>query len=165
MAVGTAERLLLRRGLTTTPSTERTLIMTDLNYVVLTGRLTRDPIVRRGETGTVFAYFTVATNRFYKDKTGGFQQETAFVPCIVFGRWAEMVSKRMKGELVVAAGRLRTDVWEQDAEKRSQLTLVCDSVRSFAAAHGTVAGISPEEDGMPVGGNEMSEQVKSSVPF
>jgi single-strand DNA-binding protein len=90
--------------------------MTDLNHVVITGRLTRDPVVRRGDTGTVFAYFTIATNRFYKDKAGVFKQETAFVPCLVFGRWAELISHRLKGEPVVASGRLRTEVWEHDSE-------------------------------------------------
>lgn len=139
--------------------------MTDLNYVVLTGRLTRDPVLRRAETGVVFAYFTVATNRFYKDKAGAFKQETAFVPCVVFGRWAELISHRIKGEPVVAAGRLRTDVWEQDAEKRSQLTLVCDSVRPFAPGHTNGPAIPADADENAAGGGQLSEEVKNSVPF
>jgi single-strand DNA-binding protein len=138
-------------------------IMTDLNYIVLTGRLTRDPVARRGETGVFFAYFTIAANRFYKDKTGAFQQETAFVPCVAFGRSAELISHRLKGEPVIAAGRLRTDVWEQDAEKRSQLTLVCESVRAFTNL-AIASPISDQEEDR-ANGDPVPQEIKNSVPF
>jgi single-strand DNA-binding protein len=137
--------------------------MTDLNHIVATGRLVRDPILRRATTGTSVAMFTIAVNHYYRDKAGAFQQEAAFINCIAFARAAEMLTHRLKGEPIMVNGRLRTDTWEQDAEKRSQLTLVCDAVRCFAA--GSIAPTSSESSETSAKVMEMAEDVKASVPF
>jgi single stranded DNA-binding protein len=63
--------------------------MTDINIATLTGRLVRDPILRNGDGGTLIGNFTLASNKRYKDKAGAVQEETAFLPCKAFGRWAE----------------------------------------------------------------------------
>lgn len=107
--------------------------------------------------------FTIAVTHYYRDKSGEFQQEVAFLSCVAFARAAEMLTHRIKGEPVLVAGRLRTDTWEQDAEKRSQLTLVCDSVRCFAP--GTLPPTIRQSGEEPATGTEMSEAVKNSVPF
>src|SRR3569832_1658058 len=138
--------------------------MTDINQIVATGRLVRDPIMRRATTGTLVAVFTLAANHYYRAKSGEFEQEAAFIPCIAFSRTAEMLSQRMKGEAILVIGRLRTDTWEQDAERRTQLTLVCDSVRCFAAGSSEIAGTQnqTENETSPV---QMSQEVLNSVPF
>ena len=82
--------------------------MSDLNMVTLTGRLVRDPDVRRGDSGNLWGVFTLASNYHYKDKGGAFQEEAAFVDCKTFGRWAESLAKRKKGDMALVAGRLRS---------------------------------------------------------
>lgn len=138
--------------------------MTDLNQIVATGRLVRDPIVRRAATGTMVALFTLATNHYYRAKNGEFEQEAAFIPCIAFHKAAEALAHRAKGEPILVAGRLRTDSWEKDSERRSQLTLVCDSVRCFASHNVTSPGAGEEVENVP-SPDEMPEEVKNSVPF
>jgi single-stranded DNA-binding protein len=54
------------------------------------------------------------------------------VPCKAFGGWAESLSEHHKGEQLIVSGRLRTEKWEKDGKPRSQLALVCDSVRFLA---------------------------------
>lgn len=135
--------------------------MTDINQIIATGRLVPDPILRRAATGTMVALFTLATNHHYRGKNGEFEQEAAFIPCIAFSRAAETLSHRVKGEPLLVAGRLRTDTWEQDSERRTQLTLVCDSVRCFSASTTSQAAPGEAMEKAP----DMPEDVKNSVPF
>jgi len=106
--------------------------MKDTNKLIVSGRLVRDPTVRRAVAGAPVALFTLTTKNEYRPRTGEFTQEAAFIPCIAFNRDAEMLSNRMKGEPVLVVGRLQTGTNEQDNERLNQLTLVCESVRCFA---------------------------------
>jgi single-strand DNA-binding protein len=121
--------------------------MEPVNQIIVVGRLVRDPIIRSDTAGKMVALFTLVTNHQYRSKAGEFAQEAAFTPCIAFSRAAEMLSHRMKGEPVLVVGQLRTDTWEQDDERRNQLTLVCDSVRCFAVP--SVGPPGPEEQTQP----------------
>ena len=111
--------------------------MSDLNNVMLTGRLVRNPDVRRGDSGNWWAVFTLAANYHYKDKAGELQEEVAYVDCKTFGRWAEALGKHVKGEMALVAGRLKTDQWEKDGRKQSKLTVICDSVRFVVPQNGS----------------------------
>ena len=53
-----------------------------LNHIVLMGRLTRDPELRRTGTGIAVASFTLAVDRDYAPKDGG-QRETDFI-CLLY---------------------------------------------------------------------------------
>ncbi len=106
--------------------------MGDLNNVVATGRLVRQPILRNTTTGKVMATFTIASNHRFKDAAGTQHEEVAFLACVAFGGWAKSLAHRDKGEMLMVAGRLRTETWDDNGEKRSQLGLVCDSVRFFS---------------------------------
>jgi single-strand DNA-binding protein len=120
--------------------------MSDLNIVTLTGRLVRDPDVRRGDSGNLWGVFTLASNYHYKDKGGAFQEEAAFVDCKTFGRWAESLAKRKKGDMALVAGRLKTDSWEKDGRKQYKLTVICDSVRFFVPQNGSSTHTSVAEN-------------------
>lgn len=137
--------------------------MTDINQLIASGRLVREPIIRRAESGTMIAIFTLASNHYYRTKGGAFEQQAAFIPCIAFSRSAELLAHRMKGEALVVVGRLRTDSWEQDSERRSQLTLVCDSVRCFSG--GAANSVRPEAKDNAPDADEMPQEIKDSVPF
>ena len=114
--------------------------------VTLTGRLVRDPDVRRGDSGNLWGVFTLASNYHYKDKGGAFQEEAAFVDCKTFGRWAESLAKHKKGDMALVAGRLKTDSWEKDGRKQYKLTVVCDSVRFVVLQNGSSTPASASED-------------------
>jgi single-strand DNA-binding protein len=137
--------------------------MGDLNNVVITGRLVRDPVIRNASTGSTMGIFSIASNHCYKDKGGGFQEEVAFLPCVIFGRWTDALSRHLKGEMVLVSGRLRTESWEQDGEHRTQLGLVCDSLKFFAPPASSLAIPIEPPGSAPIGPN--SEAAKQSVPF
>ena len=108
--------------------------MSDLNITILQGRMVRDPITRNN--GTSMGFFSVASNRRYKDKHNTQQQETAFVDCKCFGKWTDALAGRKKGDLVLVSGRLRTETWGTGEAQKSRLTLVCDSVHFVAPVTG-----------------------------
>ena len=119
--------------------------MSDLNIVILTGRLVRDPDLRRGDSGNLWGLFTLASNYSYKDKSGAKQEDAAFVDCRTFGRWAESLAQRKKGDVAIVAGRLKTDSWQKEGRKQYRLTLVCDSVRFFGPQNGSSPSASAAE--------------------
>jgi single-strand DNA-binding protein len=137
--------------------------MTDINIATLTGRLVRDPNLRNCNGGTLMGYFTLASNQRYKDKAGAVQEETAFLPCKAFGRWAEPLANHRKGEMAIVSGRLRTETWEKDGVQQSQLILVCDSLHFVSPAAKSSAP--PAVPGMAPADNEMPAEVKKAIPF
>ena len=121
--------------------------MSDENILVLSGRLVRDPDLRRGDSGKLWGLFTLASNYHYKDKSGAKQEDAAFVDCKTFGRWAESLAQHKKGDTMLVVGRLKTESWEKDSRKQYKLTVVCDSVRFFVSQNGssTPASVSENE--------------------
>ena len=80
-----------------------------MNKVILMGRLTRDPEVRRtaGENANAVASYTLAVDRKYK--RDGDEQTADFIRCVAFGRSAEFVEQYLhKGTKMVVEGRIQT---------------------------------------------------------
>ena len=97
-----------------------------INRVVLVGRLTRDPELRRSASGASIAVFTVAVDNLSKEKS------TSFIPCVVFNETrADTVSKyARKGLLVGVEGRLNQRSYQKaDGSKASVLEVIADSVQ------------------------------------
>lgn len=101
-----------------------------LNRVVLTGRLTADPELRYTQTGRARTRFSIAVNRRYRDQEGNFQEETTFVPIVVWGPQAESCANYLqKGRQVAVDGRLRIDTFEtQEGERRKVIEVVAQRV-------------------------------------
>lgn len=90
--------------------------MSDINTVILSGRLARDPELRYTQSGTAIADFTIANGQKYKDSREQWQERTAFVGCSVFGPTAEFAAKWLrKGARANIQGQIVTDEW-QDKE-------------------------------------------------
>ena len=90
-----------------------------LNKIFLMGRLTRDPELRRTQSGTAVASFALAVDRDYKDQDG--QRETDFVDIVAWRSTAEFVSKYFsKGRMAVVEGRLQVRSWTDKDGARPQ---------------------------------------------
>ena len=95
----------------------------NLNKVYLIGRLTRDPEQKALPSGQSVASFGMATDRFFKDKSGQKQQQTEFHNIVLFGRLADIASQYLyKGSLVMIEGRLRTRSWQDSAGNKRTKT-------------------------------------------
>lgn len=99
-----------------------------LNDVVIMGRLTRDPELRRTQSGTSVASFTLAVDRDYKPDGG--ERECDFFDCVAWRGTGEFVSKYFsKGRMAIVSGRLQTRSWtDKDGGKRKSVEIVADNV-------------------------------------
>ena len=98
-----------------------------LNKVILAGRLTKDPELRRTNSGTPVTSFTIAVDRDFKDQNG--EKETDFVDVVVWRNTAEFVSKYFsKGRVAIVEGRLQIRNWEKDNVKHRNAEVVAENV-------------------------------------
>ena len=99
-----------------------------LNRIIVMGRMTRDPELRRTNSGTAVASFAVAVDRDFKSQSG--EKETDFIDVVAWRNTAEFVSKYFsKGRMAVVEGRLQLRDWtDKDGNKRRTAEIVADSV-------------------------------------
>ena len=104
-----------------------------LNFIVVMGRLTRDPEIRRTASGTAVANFSVAVDRDFPSQDGS--RETDFIDCVAWKNTAEFVGKYFsKGKQIAVKGRLQIRSWtDKDGNKRRTAEIVADNVY-FAGA-------------------------------
>ena len=100
-----------------------------LNHIIIMGRLTRDPELRRTGSGIAVASFTLAVDRDFGSKEGG-EKETDFIDCVAWRQTGEFVSKYFtKGRMAVVSGRLQIRSWtDKDGNKRRTAEVVADNV-------------------------------------
>ena len=103
--------------------------MSDLNEVVITGRLTRDCEVRYTPSGTAVTDIVIASNRVWS-KDSEKQEEATFADVTIWGKQAETLEQYLlKGRHVMVVGRLKLNKWEtSEGDKRSKLTVVAEKV-------------------------------------
>lgn len=104
----------------------------NLNKVFLVGRLTRDPEKRTiPESGTSVASVGLATNSYFKDKSGENKEKTEFHNLVLFGNLADIASQYLKkGSLALFEGRLQTNSWEdKEGNKRSRTEIVVERMQ------------------------------------
>lgn len=99
-----------------------------LNHIVILGRLTRDPELRRTGSGIAVANFTVAVDRDFSSQSG--EKETDFIDCVAWRQTGEFVSKYFKkGSMAAVSGRLQIRTWtDKDGNKRKAAEIVADNV-------------------------------------
>ncbi len=99
-----------------------------INRVVLVGRLTRDPELRKTPNGASVASFTVAIDN-RRGPNG--EKTTSFIPCVVWNQQAENAYKFIhKGSLVGIDGRLNQRSYDtKDGRKANVIEVICDSVQ------------------------------------
>lgn len=107
--------------------------MTDINSVVLIGRITKD--VGSDErsfsyigNGTAKAVVNLAVNRSVK-KGDKWEDETSFIDVVIWGKLAENLKPRLtKGKQISVMGSLKQDRWEKDGQKQSKIYVNAEQV-------------------------------------
>ena len=119
----------------------------DLNRVVLIGRLTRDPEIRYTPAGTAVASFSLANNRSYS-VSGEKKEQVYYFDCIAWSKLGEIITEYCKkGHRVAVEGRLQQTRWDdQDGKKRSRVELVVENFQ-FLTGKGQGDEISGEPRG------------------
>lgn len=129
-----------------------------LNRIIIMGRLTRDPELRRTQNSTAVASFTMAVDRDFKGEDG--KRATDFIDIVAWRAAAEFVAKYFtKGRMAIVEGRLQLRDWkDKDGNARRSAEVIADNVyfgdskRDSGAAEDNLGNVAPEglEDDLPL---------------
>ena len=119
------------------------LKLPEINRVLLSGRLTRDPDRRYGSDGTEVTSFPLAFHRRYRGRDGRPSEQTGFVTVMTYQRLAEVCSQYLKkGSAVLVEGRLQMRDWTTaEGGKGSRLELRGRTLFVIAKDRATIARI------------------------
>jgi single-strand DNA-binding protein len=127
---------------------------TNVNVVVITGNLTRDPELKSTQGGTSVCKLRVAVNSRRRDQSGEWIDKPNYFDVTVFGAQGENCSTYLsKGRPVAVEGRLEWSEWEASdgSGKRSKVEIIANSVQFLGSRDGS-------------GGNGSGFQGQSDVP-
>lgn len=97
-----------------------------MNIIVLSGRLTRDPELKFGQSGTAYSRFSIAVDRGYKKEN---EVTTDFINCVAFGKTAEFVGEYFrKGKKILLNGRMQMSQYEIDGKKHTTYVVAVERV-------------------------------------
>jgi single-strand DNA-binding protein len=132
-----------------------------LNHITLQGRLTKDPELRRTQSGLAVTSFTLAVERDYSGNGG--ERQTDFIDIVAWRNTAEFVKKYFsKGRMAIVAGHLQVRDWtDKDGNKRRVAEVNAESV---------YFGDSKKDNGSqtaaaPVSFDELDELDEEKLPF
>ena len=136
---------------------------TNINRVVLTGNLTRDPELRSLPSGMSVCSLRIASNtRRKNNSTGEWEDKPNFFDVTVWGAQGENCARFLsKGRPVALDGRLEWREWQgQDGAKRESIEIVADSVQFLGGrdeGQGGGGGFTPRSD-VPVNQSDFQPQ-------
>jgi single-strand DNA-binding protein len=115
---------------------------TNINRVVLTGNLTRDPELRNTNSGTAVCSLRIATNSRRKDASGNWVEKPNYFDVTVWGAQGENCAQYLsKGRPVAVDGRLDWREWQdQQGNKRQSIDIIADSVQFLGSRDGAGGG-------------------------
>ncbi|HEX8752806.1 MAG TPA: single-stranded DNA-binding protein [Solirubrobacterales bacterium] len=114
----------------------------NVNVVVITGNLTRDPELRHTGGGTAICKLRVAVNSRRKDQSGNWVDKPNFFDVTVWGAQGENCANYLsKGRPVAVEGRLDWREWEdQQGNKRQTVEIIANSVQFLGSRDGSGGG-------------------------
>ena len=91
------------------------LKMPEINYVIVAGNLTKDPVFRQTTNNTPVVNFSIASNRKYKDSTNQWQEDVCYIGIVAWNKLAESCRDRLKkGSAVLIDGELQSRSWKSE---------------------------------------------------
>ena len=132
----------------------------NINRVILTGNLTRDPEVRNNpSTGTSICNLGIAVNGRRKNgQTGNWEEKANYFRVTVFGRQAESCAQYLKkGRAVAIDGRLDWREYEIEGQKRQSVDIIAENVQFLGSredagngnGNGYSSGVRAQESDIP----------------
>ena len=108
--------------------------MSNLNKVLLIGRLGADPELRYTADGVPVATFNVATSETYKDKSGAKQEKTEWHRVVAWRKLGEIAGEYLKkGKLVYIEGKIQSREYEgKDGVKRKTFEIIASEMKMLS---------------------------------
>lgn len=106
--------------------------MFSINTYTVSGNLTKDPELRATTSGTPVCNGSICYNSRRKGQSGDWEDVPNFFDFVSFGKAAEVLARKQKGDKIVLNGELTQRSWEgKEGERRSKVELL---VREFVDA-------------------------------
>jgi single-strand DNA-binding protein len=134
---------------------------TNINRVVMTGNLTKDPELRSLPSGTSVCELRIACNTRRKDSASGeWTDKPNYFNVKVWGAQGENAARYLsKGRPVAIDGRLEWREWEaQDGAKRQAIDIIADSVQFLGSREETSGGGGFAGNGAAPGGETQVDE-------
>ena len=113
----------------------------NINRVIVTGNLTRDPELRNTPNGTSVCKLRIAVNSSRKTADGNWEDKPNYFDVTVWGAQGENCATYLgKGRPVAIDGRLDWHEWEQDGNKRQAVEIIADRVQFLGSRDGSSGG-------------------------
>jgi single-strand DNA-binding protein len=113
----------------------------NINRVVMTGNLTRDPELRSTGSGLSVCKLGVACNTRRKNGAGEWEEKPNFFRVTVFGPQGENCAQYLKkGRPVAIDGRLEWSQYERDGQTRESIDIIADTVQFLGGRDDTGSG-------------------------
>ena len=154
--------------------------MIELNKVLITGRLTRDPELKYIPSGTAVCDIRLASSRRFMGKDSGERkEETLFINVTAWGKTAEFCNEYLhKGTAILVEGRLKLETWQdKDGNNRDRISITADRIQfaeskaeSDARASGGAGGgggsiSEPQTEAAHQSSGQTTDQPKDDLPF
>lgn len=132
-----------------------------INRVVLVGRLTRDPELRKTQNGTSVCSFTMAVNR--RMQTQG-QPDADFISCVAWNKLADLMTQYLhKGSLIGLEGRIQTRNYDNQQGQRVYVTeVVADNIQFLEPKNAQSNGYSQPVEAQSFTQNTYSAPVQNT---
>lgn len=131
-----------------------------MNKVIIMGRLTKDPVIRRTAEGKAVAAFDIAVDRRFAGKDA--EITTDFFSCSCFGKLAEFVEKYLaKGSKVVLCGELQNNNYTNNKGEKVYATKIIVNEIDFAESKKKETPKDATSDGFI----DVPEGIENDLPF
>ncbi len=110
-----------------------------MNKVMLTGRLVRDPELRRTNSDIPVVQFTLAVNRQFAGRDG--ERQADFINCVIWRQQAETFAKYLrKGSFISVEGQIQTRTYDDPSGAKKYITEVIVERFEFLETKGSGQG-------------------------
>lgn len=135
-----------------------------MNRVVLIGRLTRNPEIRKTTSGTSVSNFTLAVNR---RTTQEGQPDADFISCVAWNKTADLIYQYLhKGSLIGVEGRIQTRSYDDRSGNRVYVTeVVADSVQFLESKKSDETNLPENEQIQDFGSSDTLDIDSEDLPF
>ena len=113
------------------------------NQATIMGFLGNDPAIHTFQNGSKSATFTVAVNESYIDRQGHKQTITTWIPCVAYGKLADIVQQiARKGVCVFVQGKLQQNkpYTNKDGVMVQSYSIIVDTIRLCGGSNGEIRG-------------------------
>ena len=136
-----------------------------MNRVILCGRLTKTPELKKTTTGISTASFGMAVERDYKDSDG--KKPVDFLNCVAWRNTAEFVSRYFnKGDRILVEGRVETRSWQdQNGQKRTVVEINVEKAYFYGQRRSDADDAEEQAQAAPAAKPQPQEQQQSLDGF